>query len=316
MDYLREMAAIRYGGMEALRHNPALSFPLFPASPLRWQGDLLHVAMRAMEMGQIIGIGSNVICGAQSPITPAANIAVENAERLAGLCIVKAVNAEIPVYFCNHPYMLDMLSGDVANGSPEQTLLPLLGQAMLDYCGFRLMVNHPVLDTSAHAPDAQAAAEKMMYLLLTALGGSKGVGGVGQLKESFCYEQAVIDNEMAGYVKHLLKGADINEETLAVDLIVERGPGGNFMDADHTVAHLRECYYKPLIFYRKHLSEWLREDGRTALEHAHDRVEEILAREPVRYLTPEQEKAMDELLERARRELAPGWEPSPWRERV
>jgi trimethylamine---corrinoid protein Co-methyltransferase len=165
------------------------------------------------------------------------------------------------------------------------------------------------LDVSAHAPDQQAAAEKMMYMLFTGLGGSKGIGGAGQLKEIFCYEQAVIDNEIAGYVKHLLKGATIDDESLAVDLIVEQGPGGNFVVADHTLKHMRECFHSPKVFYRRRMSEWLENDGRTTLEHAHARVEQILSREPIHYLTSDQEATMDEVIERARRELAPGWQP-------
>lgn len=309
IDYMLEMAAIKYGGPEGLRSNPVLSLGLFPASPLRWEAHLLHHALRVIEAGQIIGIGSNVICGIQSPITPAANIAIENAERLAGLCIVKAINPDTPVFFCNHSYQLDLVTGDIASGSPEQTLLPFLGQKLLEYYGFHLMCNHPVLDVSAHVPDQQAAAEKMMYMLFTGLAGSKGIGGAGQLKEMFCYEQAVIDNEIAGYVKHLLKGLTIDDETLALDLIIEKGPGGNFIDAEHTLKHMRECFYVPKIFYRRRLSEWLESDGRTALERAHQRVVDILAREPTRYLTPEQEAAMDEVIERARRELAPDWQP-------
>ncbi len=309
MEYMLELAAIKYGGAEGLRRNPVVSLGLFPASPLRWETHLLEHALWVIEQGQIIGIGSNVICGIQSPITPAANIALENAERLAGVCIVKAINAETPVFFCNHSYQLDLVSGDIASGSPEQTLLPFLGQKMLEYYGFHLMCNHPILDVGAHTPDQQAAAEKMMYMLFTGLAGSKGIGGVGQLKEIFAYEQAVIDNEIAGYVKHLLKGLTIDDEALAVDLIVEQGPGGNFIDAAHTLRHMRECFYSPKVFYRRRLSEWLENEGKTTLERAHARVEELLAREPRRYLTPAQEAAMDEVIERARCELAPGWRP-------
>jgi trimethylamine--corrinoid protein Co-methyltransferase len=309
IDYMLEMAAIKFGGPAELRRNPVLSLALFPASPLRWEKHLLQCALRVIEAGQIMGVGSNVICGIQSPITPAANIALENAERLAGLCIVKAIDLETPVFFCNHSYQLDLITGDIASGSPEQTLMPFLGQKLLEYYGFHLMINHPVLDTSAHVPDQQAAAEKMMYMLFTGLAGSKGIGGAGGLKECFCYEQAVIDNEIAGFVKHLLKGATIDDESLAVDLIVEKGPGGDFLDSDHTLKHMRERFHRPRVFFRRRLSEWLENDGRTTLERAHERVQNILASEPKRYLTPDQEAAMDDVIVRARRELAPDWYP-------
>ncbi|MBV5335614.1 trimethylamine methyltransferase family protein [bacterium] len=74
------------------------------------------------------------------------------------------------------------------------------------------------MDIGAHFPDAQAGAEKMMYALLTALGGANGIGGAGQLKEDFCYEQLMVDDEIAGYVKHLIKGAEITDETIAAPL--------------------------------------------------------------------------------------------------
>lgn len=256
-----------------------------------------------------MGIGSNVICGVQSPLSAAADVAVDNAERLAGLCMVKAIDPDAVVFFCNHPYQIDLRSGDVASGSPEQALVPLLGQKLLEYYGFTLMANHPILDTSSHAPDAQAAAEKMMYLLMAGLAGCKGIGGVGGLKETLCYEQAVIDDEIAGYVKRILRGVAVDEDALQTDAIIERGPGGFFLDTEHTLRTMGEYYHDPVIFCRKRLSEYLEGDGTTALERAHERVRQILGRDPVKHVSPDQELAMDEVIERARQELAPGWRP-------
>ena len=256
VDYLCQMLAVKIGDARADR-EPELSFFMGAASPLRFGHDVLDMALYALRLGQAVGIGGNCVAGIQSPITPAANIAVDHAERLAGLCIVTSIRGDARFYFCNHTYSLDMQGGDVAHGSPEMTLQALLGQKLLEHCGFQLVVNHPILDTSAHTPDAQAAAEKMLYMLLTALGGAKGIGGAGGLKENLCYEQLVIDNEIAGYVRHLLKGATINEETIALDEIERQGIGGNFLTCDTTLKFLRECYYAPRLFYRTRMSEWL-----------------------------------------------------------
>ena len=43
------------------------------------------------------------------------------------------------------------------------------------------------------------------------------------------HEQLVIDNEIVGYIRRILRGFEVNERTLAVDVIREIGPGGNFM---------------------------------------------------------------------------------------
>jgi trimethylamine--corrinoid protein Co-methyltransferase len=310
VDYLCQMLKIKVGGDPSER-DPELSFFMGVASPLRFGHDVLDMALYMLRLGQAVGIGGNCVSGIQAPITPASDIAVDHAERLAGLCIVTSIRSDARFYFCNHAYSLDMQGGDVAHGSPEMTLQALLGQKLLNYCGFQLVVNHPILDTSAHTPDAQAAAEKMMYMLLTALGGAKGIGGAGGLKEYLCYEQIVIDNEIAGYVRQLLKGAVVNDETLALGEIEQHGIGGNFLTSETTMKFLRECYYAPRLFYRKRVSEWLGDGGKDTLERAHEKVESILARETPRFLTDDQLGAIDEIIRRACRELAPDWDPNP-----
>ena len=300
-------------GEEAMKTDPEFSFFMGAASPLRWGRDILEMTMHTIKRGQVVGIGSNVNCGIQSPITPAANIAIDHAERLSGLCIVCSIRPDAKFYFCNHAYFMDMHSGDIASGSPEQTLLPLLGEQLLQHLGFKLRVNHPICDVGAHYPDAQAAAEKAMYMLLTALGGAKGIGGVGQLKEVFSYEQLGIDNDIAGYIKHLIKGTDINDRTLALDEINELGIGGNFLASDTTVTFLRQVYYPPQIFYRKRMSEWVREGSKDTLQRAHDKVEQILsADDSPQFLTDDQLAAMDSIIVKAARECAPGWDPEPY----
>lgn len=310
-DYLCDMLEVKIGS-EKMREDPEFSFFMGSSSPLRFGRDVLTMALHAIKRGQVVGIGGNCNCGVQSPITAASNITIDHAERLAGMCIVTSIDPNVRFYFCNHTYFLDMRSADIASGSPEQTLLALLGKKVLEHCGFQLVVNHPILDVGSHAPDGQAAAEKMMYALLTALGGARGIGGAGQLKEDFCYEQLVIDDEIAGYVQHLIKGAEITEETIALAAIEGRGIGAHFLDCDTTLLHLRDSYYPPTLFYRKRKSEWLRDGGKDLLERAHERVEDLLARPTPLFLTPAQIASIDEIIVEACMELTGGWDPRPY----
>jgi trimethylamine--corrinoid protein Co-methyltransferase len=310
-DYLCEMLEIKIGAAK-MRSDPEFSFFMGVASPLRYSEDILKMAIHTIRRGQVVGIGGNCNCGVQSPVTPAANIALDHAERLAGMCIVTAIKPDAKFYFCNHTYFLDLQSADIASGSPEQTLLALLGQKVLEHCGFRIVVNHPIMDIGAHFPDAQAGAEKMMYALLTALGGANGIGGAGQLKEDFCYEQLMVDDEIAGYVKHLIKGAEITDETIALETIVEQGIGASFMDCDVTLDHWREIYHPPHLFGRKRKSEWMRDGAKDILTKAHEKVEATLARETPTFLSADQLAAMDKLIFKACKELAGGWNPAPF----
>ena len=295
-------------GEDKLQKNPEISCFMGSASPLRWGADVVDTAIHVTRRGQAVGIGGNCICGIQSPITPAANAAVDLAERLSGMCMITSVRPDANFYFMNHAYMLDMTSGDIASGSVEQTLLACLGQQVLKHIGFVPWVNHPIMDVGAHCCDSQAASEKANYMLLTALGGARGIGGAGQLKELCSYEQLVIDNEIAGYVKHLVKGAAINEKTIALDDILEYGIGGNFLTCDTTLEFLRESYYHPQLFYRKRMSEWLREGSKDVYARAHEKVQEVLSSDTPVFLKDDRIRAMDEVIERARQRICPQWD--------
>lgn len=52
-------------------------------------------------------------------------------------------------------------------------------------------------------------------------------------------EKLVIDNEICGMALRLDRGIETSEETLAVELIRELGPGGDYLSTDHTLAGSR-----------------------------------------------------------------------------
>ena len=58
------------------------------------------------------------------------------------------------------------------------------------------------------------------------------------------YEQFVIDDEIIGMCCKVLKGIEVDAEHLALEVIDSVGPGGNFMVAPHTMAHMRKEYFQ------------------------------------------------------------------------
>ena len=84
------------------------------------------------------------------------------------------------------------------------------------------------------------------------MAGAQMAHDVGYLEGGMCnsIEQIVICDELIAYTKQFMKGLEINEETLALDLIDEIGPHGDFMGSDHTRKHYREDWY-PKLFDRR-----------------------------------------------------------------
>jgi trimethylamine--corrinoid protein Co-methyltransferase len=57
-----------------------------------------------------------------------------------------------------------------------------------------------------------------------------------------------------------MKGVTINSETLALEVIDETRPGGDYLAAEHTLKHFRE-YWEPGLMSRQRMEEWV-EDGK------------------------------------------------------
>ncbi|MBI3920110.1 MAG: trimethylamine methyltransferase family protein, partial [Armatimonadetes bacterium] len=298
-DYLLKLARVKYQADTRPDGRPLISGFIGASSPLRFDGSIMECMLKLAKEKQVVAIGSNVLGGAQAPVTLASVVAMENAERLGGLSLLMAADPDAFVYFVNHPSFMDMTCGNVANGSPEHSLMAMCATGLLRYYGLQLMANHPVISTGEQVPGNQAAVEKALHAMLSGLSGTSGVCGCGSLMDSMSYEQLVIDNEVAGMVKHYLKGLDVNDETIALDVIEEMGIGGAFLEHPSVARNVRSVYWQPKLWNRLCYSEWFREGAKDVLEKAHERVAHILATHHPKPLTQDQEDQMDEILKEA-----------------
>jgi trimethylamine--corrinoid protein Co-methyltransferase len=104
-------------------------------------------------------------------------------------------------------------------------------------------------------------------------------------------------------VRHYLKGVDVTDETIMLEVIEEIGIGGNFLEHPSTAEHAHDVYWRPSIFNRKRFSEWVRDGEKSALDRAHERVKQILAQPEKSILTDDQVGAMDDIIGEARAKL-------------
>jgi trimethylamine--corrinoid protein Co-methyltransferase len=127
-------------------------------------------------------------------------------------------------------------------------------------------------------PDAQAAHEATMSTLLTGLAGANLIYGVGmvELGISFSFEQMVIDNDIVKMVRKVIKGIDINDDTLAVDVIDQVGAGGNFLSEEHTIKYMRTEQSDPKIMNRQMRYAWEAGGSKDLTAVAHEEALSIL----------------------------------------
>jgi len=80
-------------------------------------------------------------------------------------------------------------------------------------------------------------------------------------------------------VMRAVQGIEVNEQTLAYDLIKSVGPGGNFVSARHTRHFMRQEHYSPTLSDRDSREEWTSKGSKVTWERAAERAREILAGE-------------------------------------
>jgi trimethylamine--corrinoid protein Co-methyltransferase len=148
--------------------------------------------------------------------------------------------------------------------------------------------------------DQQAGIEAALTLMVTALTGGNIVHDLGYLESGLCYSltQLAICNEIVGWLEHCLGEVDVSDEALAVDLIDEIGPDGQYLDCDHTLAHFRERWY-PTLIERDNYDGWLAKGGKTMAQRANEQVTAILAEHKPEPLPKDVAQAVHAIVERA-----------------
>jgi trimethylamine--corrinoid protein Co-methyltransferase len=193
-----------------------------------------------------------------------------------------------------------MRSGLYTYASPER--MPLLAgaaQMVNEYYGCPSGTHGG--KTDACHPGVQAGMEKVMSMLFPLLAGSVGIGTMGHLENAvtFSPQQLVIDNEIAGSVRHMLKGFEVTEETLAIDAIKDIGPNGTFLEHDHTLYHLRNEVFPSKMFDRLNWSAAVNQPVGGIEEKAKLLAAKLMQTESASPLTPEQERAIDDVVAEA-----------------
>lgn len=118
-----------------------------------------------------------------------------------------------------------------------------------------------------------------MTALLPAMGGVNLIYGLGMLDlgVTFSYTQLVIDAEIARMVQRVIQGVDVNDSTLAVDVIKEVGPGKDFLIQKHTMDYMKTEQSRAKVFDRRMRNSWEAEGSKDTATRAAEKAREILA---------------------------------------
>lgn len=291
-----EMAEAVVGGPEALRQNPLVACYINVTTGLRHNEEAVQKLLYLAEKGLpalYIPVASGGITG---PVTPAGSMAIVNAGMLVGLVLSQLKREGAPIIVPGWGGgSIDMRTMVGPYCAPDSRGL---AEALAHYYNLPMFTLAGASDSKM--VDQQAGIEAALTLMVDALAGGNIVHDLGYLESglSGSLAQLVICNEIVGWIEAFMKGIEINDETLALDLIDEIGPDGQFLDSDHTMRHFRERWYPELI-ERDNYDNWLAKGGKSLAERAAERVEEILAEHKPEPLPKDVARAVHAIVERA-----------------
>ncbi len=276
---LLRMAEALAGGRDELRRRPPFTAIICTVSPLHQERFGMDLALTLAEAGIPVSFYPMPILGATAPVTIAGAAVVNNAELVAATVLVQLAHPGAKVVYGGGPTAMDMNTGAYASNSPEAMLLRSVQGHMADFYGMPAWFGAGA--TTAKEPGAQSASENALAMFMAYANGADLTFGTGLLDGSriLCLENVVVDDEVFGMVRRMLRGVEVNEETLAVDLVKRMGFGGDYLFDRHTRDHVRELWQARLGETGGY-DAWVQAGRRGVVEKAADRVREILAAEP------------------------------------
>ncbi|RLE40464.1 trimethylamine methyltransferase [Candidatus Acetothermia bacterium] len=277
-----EMAAMIAGDEEALRERPFISFVTsWMISPLKLDIGTSRVLETVASHGIPVALSSAPVTGSTAPATLAGLLTLVHAEELFGIVLAQIIREGAPVLYGPVPAVADMRNMAYLGGAVETGMMNAAAVQMANY------INVPIYSdagqTDSKLPDIQAGYEKAANIFQVALAGGNYIHHAAGMLESMLtvsYEQFVIDNDINGMVLRALRGIEVNDDTLALDVIKAVGPGGNYLTQRHTLKYARsDEFYIPTGADRNSRIAWEEEGGKDARERAREIARGILNQE-------------------------------------
>ena len=221
--------------------QPRLWSVINTTSPLQFSAEGAQIALRLARLGQPVLVAVCAMGGTTAPITLAGLLAVQHAELLVGLVLTQLANPGTPFLYGGTSSLSSMQSGALMIGAPAYWSLMEATVRLGHWLGVPVRAGGSVTD--AHVPDAQAGIESALAMDTVLRTGAQYVLHAAGILSSFnCFspEKFVIDDEVLSGIRIARRPIEIDDETLALDVVKAAGPGGTVLGHAHTRRHARD----------------------------------------------------------------------------
>jgi len=297
--YQVEIATALLGSKEQLKKRPLISAVQCVFSPLTYEKGMIEGAMEYARANVPVVVMPMPLSGTTGPVTSAGTMALNNAEFLGDLVILEFVNPGAPVVYSPGVGAVNFKTG-YYKWSPASSLMHLGLNQLARY--YDLPSETGVMGGGSKLLDAQAGYQKAISIITALLMTPDIALGLGGLGGCISPETLIIDNEIIDYALRYTMGLEVNDDTLALDVIDKVGPGGHFLGEKHTLQHFREGWM-PEITDMETFEIWESKGSKSIAQIAKEKTREILATHKVEPVSDDVEREISRILKRAESEL-------------
>jgi trimethylamine--corrinoid protein Co-methyltransferase len=153
--------------------------------------------------------------------------------------------------------------------------------------------------TDAKILDQQCGFETTLTMMTALLNGANIIHDIGFMNQGLqgSMQLMVIANEQLGFLRAATRGIEVNDETLALDVIEELGPTGDYLTHDHTLKHFKESFY-PEILDKNSYTGWEGQGAKPLEVRAAEKVDKILAKHQPEPLPADVQQGIKEIVAR------------------
>jgi trimethylamine--corrinoid protein Co-methyltransferase len=296
---IHKIAIAEAGGQEAFEHRPNYVHYCEPLSPLVSTFEAVDKVIFAARHAVPVIFTTCALAGGTAPVTPAGIIIQTTAESFMGLVLSQTIRPGLPFFMGGVLSVMDMSAMILTYGAPELCLMMAGATELAHYVGLPLWQTGGCTDSKCL--DEQAALEGSLSCFFSALSGGDLCHDVGYTESGMTGSilQTVMMDDAIGYSRRITRGIEVNEDTLATDVIHSVGPDGHYLYEEHTMRHFKTEFWYPNLCDRHNFEEWVEAGKKTMRDRVIERTREILGSHKPSKVSPETEKAIKEVMEAA-----------------
>jgi len=275
-----EMALLICGGKENFEKAPTIVQYSEPISPLEYYDPAVDKMLFSVEHGiPLINFPAPQACGS-APATLAGTIVQGSAESLSGLVLAQAARPGAAFIYGAFTTIMDMKTSVFSYGASEMSLMVAAMAQMAEHYNLPFFGTGGCTD--AKFCDPQAAVEATFQCFSSAAVGTGLIHDCSSWMDHGSLVSPafmVLVNEILHNVKQYMNGIPVSAETLAIDVIERVGPGGHYLQDEHTLANFNKVRYSEL-FERTIRQEWEADGSKSFEDRLREMTVKAMAHEP------------------------------------